>query len=185
MNAVIVFYIIYTNILYIQKNYFLPKVYVLLHKMFKAAEPVLWYLITTCSSAPRCDSWAPPAVWAPTRDPSSTELSRLGFHLSWRSSQWIQNWDFFAGENHPGPFFQPLCSSLFLCIPLHRSLNLPASSPDPPCSQRCRSHWEGDSPQYTWYVPWLRLHAVKPAAGGQSQRLGRGFPDAGSGTSTI
>ncbi len=40
MNAVIVFYIIYNNILYIHKNYFLPKVYVLLHEMFKTAEPV-------------------------------------------------------------------------------------------------------------------------------------------------
>ncbi len=139
-------------------------------------------LSTTCSSAPVCDWSAPAAVRALTLDPRSAAGGGSGFHL--RSSQWTQNTASVAGEDCPGPFFLLSCSSPFLYIPPHSSLNLAAPPPGPPCSRRWRSHWEEDAPKPPWCRPWLCLHAVKPAAGGQWQRLGRGFPDAGSGTST-
>lgn len=146
---------------------------------------VVLMLNTTCSSAPVCDRWAPAAVRALTPDQRSAAKGSSGFHLSWRTSQRTQNRAFAAGEEGPGPFFLLPCSSLFLYIPLHDSLDLPASPQDPPCSQRCRSRWEEDSPTPAWCRPWPCLHIAKPAAGGQSQRLGRDFPDVGSGTSSI
>lgn len=148
-------------------------------------DSVPWYSITTCSSAPVCDWSAPLAVRAPKLGPHSTAGCSLGFHLSWRSSRWTLNRAFVAGLECPGPFFLLPCSSLFFYIPLHSSLNLPASLPDPPCSQRRSSYQEEDSHKHSWGRPRLRLHTVKPASEGQPQRLGRGFPDVGFGTSKI
>lgn len=141
--------------------------------------------ITTHSSPPRCDRGAPAAVRAPTLDPCNAARGGSQFHLSWRSSQWSKYVAFVAGEEHPSPFFLLSCSSPFLYIPLHSSLNLAASGPDPPRSPTRSSHLEEDSPKRTGDLQGLYFHTVQSAAGGHTQRLGWVFPDIGSGTSTI